>query len=103
MIDLNFSNNQAPGAKVLREKKLTLKEINKELVLHVNDNVAKCPFVNPFPMPQPLTGRVEFVTPICSTACQYFTPMVFNDKVTNEEIVTIFFDCVGCSKVVEKP
>lgn len=81
-------------------KRLTLQEINGELVLHQNDKPVKCAFLNPFPMPHNLTGRVDFVTPICSTACHFFTPMVFNDKVTNEEIKTIFFDCVGCSKIL---
>jgi len=102
MIDLNFGNNQAPSAKVLHDKKLTLKEINNELVLHSNDKPVKCAFVNPFPMPQPLTGRVEFVTPICSTNCQFFNLVGLVDQNTGEKIETVFFDCVGCSKTLDQ-
>lgn len=100
MINLKLTPDQAASAKVLREKKLTLKEINGELVLHSNDNVVKCAFLNPFPAPHPITGRVDFINPICSTACQFFNLVGLVDQNTGDKIETVFFDCVGCSKTV---
>jgi hypothetical protein len=81
-------------------KRLTVKEMNGEMVLHQNDTPAKCSFLNPFPMPHPITGRVDFVTPICSTSCQFFNLVDLWDSKTTETIKTVYFDCVGCSKTL---
>jgi hypothetical protein len=92
--------NENKSAEIIGAKKLTLKELNGEMVLHQNDTPAKCAFVNPFPMPHPITGRVDFVTPICSTSCQFFTLIQYSDNVTGDKTQAVYFDCVGCSKTL---
>jgi len=82
-------------------KRLTLIDINNELVLHQNDKPVKCAFLNPFPMPHAITGRVDFSVPVCSTNCQFFNVVGLLDETTGEKIESVYFDCVGCSKTIE--
>jgi len=81
-------------------KRLTVKELNGVKVLHLNDKPAQCPFRNPFPMPHEITGRVEFILPICGENCQFFNLVTLSDSVTGEKTETVYFDCVGCSKTL---
>lgn len=83
-------------------KRLTLKEINGIMVLHQNGSPAKCAFINPFLITHPLTGRVDFAAPICSTACKFFNIIQHSDNVTGDKTETVFFNCVGCSKFLDK-
>jgi hypothetical protein len=81
-------------------KRLTVKDINGALVLHQNNEPVKCAFLNPFPAPHPITGRVDFINPICSTNCHFFNLVGLMDETTGEKIESVFFDCVGCSKIL---
>jgi len=84
------------------KKQLTLININGAQVLHQDGKPVKCAFLNPFPMPHQITGRVDFNVPVCSTECHFFNIITLVDEITGEKLETIFFDCVGCSKTLDK-
>jgi hypothetical protein len=83
-------------------KKFSIQHLNGADVLHQNNKPVKCAFLNPFPMPHPITGRVDFSVPVCSNECHFFNHIILSDEVSGEKIETVFFDCVGCSKTIEK-
>lgn len=81
-------------------KRLTVKELNGVKVLHLNDKPAQCPFRNPFPMPHPITGRVDFNLPICGDDCQFFNFHHISTQ-DGQTLNAVYFDCTGCDKTVE--
>lgn len=80
-------------------KRLTVETLQGAKVLHQDGKPAKCAFLNPFPMPHPITGRVDFNVPVCSSECIFFNLVTIENN-QGEKLETIFFDCVGCSKTL---